>query len=336
MTRAQMPPVVMTDEGVERRVGVEIELSGVTGEQLAEAVEAEFGGVINRHSRVEYQVNETSCGDFKLELDAALLKLLVRESEPDKTSAIDNLLELSEKLLSQAAEQLVPWEIVAPPLPVSRLGSLDPLVERLRLAGARGTKHALRFAFGVHLNPELPSLNSDTILSYLRAYCCLYDWLVEVEEVDISRRTTPFINHYDDEYIRKIIDPAYKPTLSVLIDDYLSANPTRNRGLDMLPMFNHLDQPRVEKILADELIQSRPTLHYRLPNCDIDNPDWGLHRTWNNWLVVERLAGNSVQLGELCAAYCSVIDNRLPLVGDNWLETTRDWVNNGTLIHADK
>ena len=38
-----------------------------------------------------------------------------------------------------------------------------------------------------------------------------------------------------------MLDAGYGPDLGALIDDYLAANPTRNRALDLLPLFAELD-----------------------------------------------------------------------------------------------
>ncbi|MDP5206870.1 hypothetical protein ORI99_07440, partial [Alishewanella sp. SMS9] len=40
------------------------------------------------------------------------------------------------------------------------------------------------------------------------------------------------------------------------------------------------------------------TLHYRLPNCDIDNPNWDLSKPWQRWLKVEQLADQPKRLAQ--------------------------------------
>jgi hypothetical protein len=89
-----------------------------------------------------------------------------------------------------------------------------------------------------------------------------------------------------------ILNTNYKPTISSLINDYLEYNPTRNRALDMLPLFAYIDKEQVLNRVDSKLIKARPTFHYRLPNCDMDNPDWSLAHPWSLWLKVEQLANN--------------------------------------------
>ena len=71
------------------------------------------------------------------------------------------------------------------------ISKLKPFIAKLREKGALGTRHALHYAFGVHMNPELPVLDSSTIVSYLRAYFCMFDWIVEKEKIDLARKLTP-------------------------------------------------------------------------------------------------------------------------------------------------
>jgi hypothetical protein len=49
------------------------------------------------------------------------------------------------------------------------------------------------------------------------------------------------------------------------------------------------------------LVKPRPTFHYRLPDCRIDEPGWRPSVDWNRWVAVERLAEDPERLGELAA-----------------------------------
>ncbi|KOO12350.1 hypothetical protein AKJ18_24405, partial [Vibrio xuii] len=65
--------------------------------------------------------------------------------------------------LHQIALSVVPVEIVSPPFPLAKLEQLDKLIPALRNAGAKGTDDSVVAAFGVHINPELPSLDVQTV-----------------------------------------------------------------------------------------------------------------------------------------------------------------------------
>jgi len=322
-----LPPVRTTADGHERRVGVEVEFAGLEPEVTAECIQQLYGGSIEYQHTYELSVVDTTLGDFTIELDASYLKILDAKLQQNRVIDQDYLLEdFASDLLTRAAEQVVPWEVVAPPIPLSRLHELQDLMVAMRRAGALGTRYALRYAFGVHLNPELPGLDVDTLLNYFRAFLCLYDWIVDEEKIDFVRRLTTYIKHFRRDYIQLVVDENYRPDLATFIDDYLEENPTRNRSMDFLPLFAYLDEARVRAQLDDPRIKSRPTLHYRLPNCDIDSPQWNLDKPWREWLQVERLANDPDRLADICLRYRRALSSLTHPFDQRWAESTRRWL----------
>jgi hypothetical protein len=320
-----LPPICTKASGEMRQVGVELEFSGLTLEQIASLISKQFGGRIIAHSAYESTVSGTRLGDFKVELDFQYLK----EKGRDKRYEGDFLTQLdqwSELIVRIAAEQIVPFEIVSPPIPMDRLGELALLVQLLRDSGAQGTDSSTLNAFGLHFNPELPSLDPETIVSYLKAFFCLYDWLVRHSEIDLARSMTGYISPFPVDYVRQVVDLNYHPDQDRLIDDYLIANPTRNRALDMLPLFAYLDQARILSVIEDNRVHARPTLHYRLPNCQIDKPGWNIAADWHNWLIVERLACHSEYLNDICRTYIKYLDRPVGELFRSWQETVDIWL----------
>ncbi len=307
-----------------RRLGVELEFSGLDIDRITEIVQQELGGEIDKVSDYEYFIRDTTLGDFGVELDFAYLKKLGRER--DSEVAIDNPDDLAESLLALLARQVVPYEIVTPPLAMDEVWRLETLFQRLRHAGAKGTRHALANAFGLHLNPEMPDLSAETILCYLRAFLCLFDWLKERSEVDLSRRITPYIDPFEKAYIQLVLAEDYAPDMSQLIDDYLAHNPTRNRALDMLPLFCHIDEPRLRAVVDDDRVKPRPTLHYRLPNCLIDEPDWALVHPWRDWLQIEALACDPQRLDAVCRGYRKYLNKPASGLFKDWSKTCTRWL----------
>ena len=140
-----VPPRNKNFDGNERQVGVEFEFSGCEPEQILECITDVFGGDVNKHSIFNYQVKETSVGDFTLELDAQILQRMVAPNDEETLQNSDT--NYAETLLKSAAESLVPWEVVTPPITVSRLSELNSLVTCLRKKGALGTRSAARYAY---------------------------------------------------------------------------------------------------------------------------------------------------------------------------------------------
>lgn len=322
-----LPPQPNTAEGSERRAGIEIELAGLEPEVLTEQVMVAFGGHVERYSGFEFAVVESDLGKFKIEMDASYLKALGAALEDLELAWEEDSIEtVATEWITRAAEQFVPWELVTPPIPFSQLHRLNSMMKGLREAGALGTRNSIRYGFGLHINPELPSLDIDTVLAYFRAYLCLYDWLADRDQIDITRKLTNYIKHFSKDYILKVVNLEYQPDMDQFIDDYLIANPTRNRSMDLLPLFAWIDEERVRAKITDDRVKGRPTLHYRLPNCDIDNPQWNLDNPWMNWLQVEKLVSRKDRLEEVCQSYEQYLHGFMATYDNEWLKQTRQWI----------
>jgi hypothetical protein len=193
----------------------------------------------------------------------------------------------------------------------------------LRDSQADGTRASLLYVFGFQLNPQVPDTTADVLVRYLKAYLALEDWLVAVTDVYLPRRLSPFVDSFPGDYKGLVLDPAYAPSLSALIDDYLEYNPTRNRGLDLLPVFALVEPGMVrERVDAPEDVRPRPTFHYRLPNCLVDEPAWSFALEWNRWVEVERLAEDPLRLLSVSRDVLSLSSSLGP---DEWIERGRAW-----------
>jgi hypothetical protein len=327
-----LPQRLHTRAGEIRRLGIELEFAGIDLDTISTLVMNVFGGQKIRASPFEYTVTGTTWGDFSIEIDISLLKNR-RYLKLLDTMGIDidaESLQKAEDMLARIAATVVPHEIATPPFPMNEVYRLESLRESLQQHHALGTRASLRYAFGLQFNPELPSLDAETILVYLRAFFLLIDWLQQRSRIVLSRRISPFINDFPQLYIRQVLDPDYRPDLARLIDDYLTANPTRNRPLDMLPLFAHVDRKRVYARLAatgSVKINPRPTFHYRLPNCLIDDPNWTIAHEWRGWLEVEELARHQAKIHMMSTDY---LEQRGQLVigfDEDWARRVDAWLN---------
>lgn len=280
----QLWPGATRDGAKERRVGVEIEFTGLDAERAAAVVQQLYGGEIHAESRHRMRVKGGELGDFTVELDLAYAH---GDDAEDSTSWLSRRLR---DFAGEMATGILPMEVVCPPIPLSQCQKLDRLTNELYRRGARGGRSGVFVAVGAQLNPEAPSLEADSLLAHLRAFALLEDWLFDEINVEVGRQVLGFASPFPKPYLRKILAPYYNPTLPDLIDDYLEHNPTRNRALDLLPLFRHLDERRVVEALPNEKVKARPTFHYRLPNSNLDDSNWSLRREWARWRVVERLA----------------------------------------------
>ncbi|WP_439861253.1 amidoligase family protein [Pseudomonas sp. MBLB4136] len=317
----KLPPVTCKEDGEPRRVGIELEFTGLTLEQTAAAVQEALGGELSRTSASERVLQVDGLGTFNIELDWDFLKRQALKAEEEDEGGAQWM-----DLLSQAASLVVPLEVVCPPIAIGELHRLHRMVDGLRRAGAVGTENSPLAAFGVHLNPEIPRLEAATIGAYLRAFGLLQWWLVDAHRVDLSRKISPYIDLYPEDYVKLLVEQA-PPAMGQLFDDYLEHNATRNRALDLLPLLAQIDGERVRQTVVDPKIKARPTFHYRLPNCQIEKADWSLAGSWNLWWLVEQLASREDELQALGAAF---VEHWRPLLGLNrgaWLEYVGRWLN---------
>jgi hypothetical protein len=321
-----VPPRASNQRGQPRKVGLELELAGIPVERALALVADCFGGQVESGGRTHGAVHGTPFGSFKVEYDwralqnRSYLKPLARIGL-DEDSATAQFVEES---LLQVAGEIVPIEVITPPVPWDALATLDPLWQALREAGAEDTHSSLFYAFGLHLNPETPDHKPETVLSYLRAYLLLEDWIIESSEVDISRRIAPFIRPFPESYRRQVLEPSYSANAQQLVADYVEGNPTRNRGLDLLPLFCSLyGDAFLKNVEEAELVKARPTFHYRLPNCELRTPGWSPRADWNRWVALEKLAENPALLLELSRAYLETFDLPLRLQSIGWIDELR-------------
>ncbi len=314
------PPHPRAADGRERRVGVEIEFANLRCRDAAELVRERFGGELREQDPHRFEVAGTELGDFTVELDWRYVhgsdKFAGGGERPAGRGVADKLEREFYTTLGDIGRLWVPVEIIAPPVPFGRLRELNAIVSDLRAADAEGTDEGLLFAFATQFNPEVPSLDHESILDHLKAFLLLSDWLRQEIELDIKRRLLPFIDPFPESYVRQVVDPGYRPSRDQLIDDYLEANPTRNRELDMMPLFSELDPERVRARVDDPLIKPRPTFHYRLPDTRLRDPEWSLATEWNRWVRVEQLADDEDRLRAAAEDY---------LAGSNpW--SPREWI----------
>lgn len=284
--RFQRPPSTRTVQGAIRRVGVEIEFLGISARAAAQALAHAFGGTCVEEDPHAFHVPDTAIGRLSVELD-------LRHVHPWRAAAVQRV-RLNPTVaawLGTALGGIVPRELITAPLPFDELHRVDDAVCALRDAGARGAGTTWLGSLGLHFNIDPPSLDADTITAVLKAFLLRN---ARLRRETAGRGLTPAFlpAPYPDDYVRRVVAPDYWPDLPTLAEGYLAANPTRNRDLDLLPLFLHLFPDRVRAALPHEKIGSRAVFHYRLPQAHVSDPAWSIAGAWNGWAGVEALAGD--------------------------------------------
>ena len=255
-----------------RPVGVEIELGRVDSAGAANAVHRRFGGTIRIDGPHRMSVRGTEFGNFRIERDEA------GDGSGKSTGFLADI-------------GCAPARTVAatPPMPANRLSEIDVLVHDLVRLGAQSTWAGLLNGIGLHLNPSLApaDLTPSAILRVMQAYLLQALVLHGSGDSDPTGSRPPIVDPFPVRYVDHVLDPAYAPGFETLIADYLMFNPTRNRPLDMLPLFSLIDRPRVSRAVPDQRISARPSFRWRLPDAEFEIPPWSVAGRWTQWLRVE-------------------------------------------------
>lgn len=309
-----------------RLVGIEIEFADIPVNDAARVVHDLFGGTVTPEGAHRATVKDTEFGAFTVELDAQIVHSANGKASTPGEKMGDKLGDQAREVLGHAVAGVVPVEIVAPPIPWRDLEKLTPLFDALRERGAKGTDASPLYGFGLHLNPEVAERDAGYALRHLQAFIVLAPWLREAIGIDPTRRLLPHIDPFPDAYAQQILAADYAPDLDGLIRDYIHANPTRNRGLDMMPLFRHLDETLFLDAFGDPdtagLVKARPTFHYRLPNASLSDPDWNAVVEWNRWVEVEKLAADRALLRQRADQYMDFLSKPM---AERWFKTVQDW-----------
>lgn len=280
-------PQPLNAKGDQRLVGVEIELGGLPEAEVARLCAEAVGGTLKQVDSHIWHVGDSRIGRLEVYLDIFLRKA-------QKSKLRDLALDLG--------REVVPVEIVTEPLDMEGLARLDALREVLREAGALGSGAGWFFGFGLHLNIEIASEADADIVRPLLAYALIEDWLRTDDPIDESRRLLPFTDPYPTEFVRALIGAGPGATREHVTGLYLEHTPSRNRGLDMLPVFAQFEPDRIAAAISDKT-SARPTFHFRLPDCRIDEAGWSIADEWRRWLTVERVAADAALLDRLARAW---------------------------------
>lgn len=317
------PPSKAGENGEIRRVGVELEFAAVSAKASAEVVKSLFGGEIREKDPHRFEVVDTPFGKFTCELDSQYVHDVPGAEKEDPSGLKARLRRGFQEIFGDVSSLLVPCEVVCPPIDHTDLPELAGLVSALEHAGACGTRDNVLYAFGAQLNPEIVSASAEHIASVLKAYVLLSPWLRKIIDVDPTRQLTSFADPFPPAYQKKLVAPDYWPDLKAFMTDYLTDNPTRNRELDMLPLYAHLDETLVHSKVKDPLIKPRPTFHYRLPDARLGDPSWSLALEWNRWLAVERLAADKDKLQAMAEDFLRLKGATHP---KNWMWRASEWM----------
>jgi hypothetical protein len=305
----KLPPLTKNSDGKLRRVGFELEFGGLDVRQSAMILARLLDGKIESLKPFTADI-ASAHGTFHVEFDSTFFKERQYEEFLDSLGIAPSESRIGktvEKALVWLGELVVPFEIVTPPLPMDQIAIIEKIRRALYANSAKGTTASPVNAFGLQFNPEVPDFSAETLVSYMQAFFLLYDQLRAETHIPAARKLAPYIHPFPKAYVHLVTNPGYRPQIDEFMRDYLEHNPTRNRPLDLLPLFGVINPELLFSYPVEKnLVKPRPTFHYRLPNSEVDNPDWSISREWDRWLEVEELAFDKPRLQKMCQEFTHV------------------------------
>ncbi|MBM1170316.1 amidoligase family protein [Microvirga arabica] len=280
---------MLAADGSARRVGVEVEFLGPSVSAAAAALARDLGGVVEPEDPHAVKVRGTRLGNLSIELD-------LRHIHPARHPDLDvGLGRRGAAFLGTLVSPFVPRELITAPIPAAQLGDVDKALASVRSVGARGRGVIFQNSLSLHFNIDPPSLDVRTLTAFLKGFLLVSDDLRRQTARGSLRLALALPPDYPESYKERVLARDYWPGLPDLTADYLAANPTRQRALDLLPVLAHLNEAQVRQALPREKIGPRPVFHYRLPHAYLSDPDWSILPDWYGWLKVERIAAELVR-----------------------------------------
>lgn len=327
----ELPSIILNYDKQIRKAGFELEFSNINIDTIIHILTDNCAFKMKKLNSYLFKF-DSQYGEFTLELDFELLsKQKLKNNIQEFFHSIgitieQKKIEQVETLIAELSQDIVPYEISTPPIPIENLEIVNNLVDQLSKNNAKGTKEKIYYAFGLHINLEVISLETTILLDYLKAYVILQDFLEKDAKVDVTRKITPFIDKFKKDYILHILQEEYLPSQEEFIKDYINFNPTRNRSLDMLPILTFIDEKLVRSFLPKEKINPRPAFHYRLSNSLIGEDNWKISDEWNRWILVEKLANDPISLKTFSKEYVHYLEKFINFT--SWESKITKWIQN--------
>ncbi|WP_425092158.1 amidoligase family protein [Tropicimonas sp. S265A] len=266
------------------RIGLELEFSGLSERTAAEVVALATNSQARKHAPGYWTCQTEAFGKCEVYLD---------------TRYAETARELGGETAEKLLRNVVPVELVTEPFSRDRLPDFDIIVSSLRDAGAVGSRDGVFLGFGLHLNIEAAEMDGAAVARRVAAYALLEPFLRAEDPIDVSRRMLPFVRPYADAFVDALAN-SLPTSFDGLLAAYLAHAPSRDHGLDMLPLLATVDDARVtEAAKGLGSVKARPAYHFRLPDCRIDEADWSIDLAWNQWKLVDAVAQDKELLNKL-------------------------------------
>lgn len=228
------------------RVGIEIEMAGLTTKNIAAITHRYVGGEItivpNEFGLPEYHILRSQLG-----------KVVVKPEDNSSSTEVD---------IEKAYEKTRITEIVTEPLHYPQVEKLQDAMDALRAAGAEGTKEG--HAVSIQTNEEIgrgrpQDFSTKIILDPLRNFLDPVNRQNIAEALDIADFRKQYIGDFSPGFMRKLTAKNYDPSWREFYNDFMYRQSAELIGIERpwskplsdvkIQVMNHLNAQGFEKIM---------------------------------------------------------------------------------------
>lgn len=301
-------------------------MSGLSAEDAARHIVDLFGGEKEARDASGMTgevlaVSGTSLGDFG-----------IRFAPPDspaeeRPGATRALTRAAVEKLAAVSGPVSSCEVHCPPVPFREVDCLDRLLDELRRSGAARDREAAPLPLGFDLVVDAEDTGADTIASVIKSFCLISDWLRQDYAAPDIEEAIAFPEPYSLDYRTLVAEPGYQPDINRLAADYIRHNPTRNRELDLLPLFADIAAEALETEDTLPPIQPMRAYCYRLPRAGLARAGGIVADELQRWQMVESIAADPVRLGQMGEAFLA---RSHEFVEADWTDECEKWLPSHT------
>lgn len=196
------------------RAGIEVELTGISAETVADVLQKKFGGELKKATDIPtpflFQLINSSIGTV----------ILKEESN-----------EISERATEPSGRRQI-LEIVTEPVGSREIGELQGALDELRRLGALGTSETNAVSIQVNLDVEEASAETQTrvVVDLLRSYLSPEHRRQIEDRLNVPAIRRVFVGGVSAGFKKRLLDSDYHPTPRQFFDDYLYRQSLELRG----------------------------------------------------------------------------------------------------------
>ncbi|MCC6138805.1 MAG: amidoligase family protein [Bdellovibrionaceae bacterium] len=202
------------------RIGLEVELAGLTVQETVEVLQRVLGGKITAHLVNEHYIDPITREDVRYTITEKILvdSVIGNITVKPESNVISNT-NLKDAL---AVTPLV--EIVTAPMTVAGVPAFQDAIDAIKQRGAMGTSDG--FAVAIQVNVEFgkgikEQMSVDTLLNLLRSYLNPENHKNISEDLRVVQIRKKYLGQYSAGMMARILDTNYKPTWSEFHFDFM-------------------------------------------------------------------------------------------------------------------